>query len=854
MSKKITPMMQQWHDCKKKAKDALLLFRLGDFYEAFYDDAKLLAKDLQLTLTKRGDIPMSGIPAHTAESYIEKLIHKGHLVALAEQVEDPKDVKGIVKREVVKRISPGCVYNPNLLKDKSYNFFAALVFEKKKFALSLLDLSTGLFQCLEVDSEKSLLEELSKTCPSELLISKRFEKHFPSLLEDIQISTNTKICVKETYHFDPILCEDFLKDQFNMPTLDGFGLKDFPLAITASGALLTHLKNELFQELSHVKSLKPLTTTSYLSLDQTTLRNLEILSPSTPSSKPLLEVIDCTVTPMGARLLKGFVTHPLLDETSIQDRLNATEELLGFRPRLDLLDNLSKIKDLERLLTRIETKHHSPQDVWALKESLVPLPDISNTIQKLSHPLFERVRFNLKDLSALTQLIENTLTENPPAKNFTGNLIKKGIDSRLDELKSLKENSQKFLLKYQERLREETGIKTLKVSFNKAFGYFIEVSRGQSKNMPSSFHKRQTLVNNERFISDELQKFESDILNAEENISKLEMQLYSELRHSILTYNQALRDVASAIAHLDCYLAFSELASQKGYVKPQVDASDTLHIERGRHPVIEKADPSLNFIPNDTLLDSSDRLFLITGPNMAGKSTYIRQVALITIMAQIGLYVPAVKAHIGVVDKVFTRIGASDDLSKGQSTFMVEMTETAHILNNATHRSLVILDEIGRGTSTYDGISIAWSVAEYLLKTPSKKSKTLFATHYFELTEMEGKIPGAVNYNISVKETENGIIFLRKILKGAADRSYGIHVAALAGLPKEVLTKAAAMLKSLEKSPQATKNPKNSLEPSLFDLPLKKDQKVLDKLKKLSIDHLSPMQAFEALRDVLQEI
>lgn len=855
MKAKVTPMMQQWHDCKKQSKDALLLFRLGDFYEAFYDDAKTLAKDLELTLTKRGDIPMSGIPAHTVESYIEKLINKGHLIAIAEQVEDPKDVKGIVKREIVKLLSPGCVYNPNLLKDKSHNFFAALHGHKGQFGLSFIDLSTGTFRCAEFSDEKDVLDELTKLQPAELLLSDKFTKRDALFFDRLHNILHCRFCVKEDYHFDITFAESFLKQHFNVLSLDGFGLKDSTLSVMSSGALLTHLQEELCQTIDHVTSLEIFNTKAHMSLDRMTQKNLEIFESQHGSS--LFQLVDKTSTPMGARQLKTWVTHPLLEAHAINQRLFSTEELLQFEGLYNLEQLLLNIRDIERLITRISTGYHSPRDIWALKNSLEPVPEIKNILSQLSEKSFQSIQNKLENFQELTHLIEKTLIENPPLKVASGQLIKRGVHQELDKLKNLKENAENFLLEYQEKLKKETGIKTLKVGFNKAFGYFIEVSRLQSKNVPISFHKRQTLVNNERYITEELRHFENDILHAEENISRLEQKIYLDLKKAILEHEKAIRKTAQAIAHLDCLISLTKLAKTPGYVKPLVDESDLLEIKDGRHPTVENADPSLSFVPNDTKLDDKDRLFLITGPNMAGKSTYIRQVALITVMAQIGLFVPASFAHIGLVDKIFTRIGANDDLAKGQSTFMVEMTETANILNNATTKSLVILDEIGRGTSTYDGISIAWSVAEYLLTCPTKRAKTLFATHYFELTAMEKQIEGAVNYNVLVKETPNGITFLRKIQKGQADKSYGIHVAKLAGLPSFVISKAKKILKDLEQgSHNLSPLPPSSEQLSLFqdseEDELAKD--FFNSLKDLDLDNLSPMQAFELIRELKSKI
>lgn len=856
MKSSLTPMMQQWHECKKKSKDALLLFRLGDFYEAFYDDAKILSKDLELTLTKRGDIPMSGIPAHTMENYIEKLINKGHLIAIAEQIEDPKETQGLVKRDIVRILSPGCVHSPNLLKDKTHNFFASVFGDKNGFSLAFIDLTTGIFQYLDSKDLKEIFDELVKLNPSELLIAKKFAALFPSFIHELTHMLPIKTCLKENYCFEMESCEHFLKDHFNLLSLDGFGLKEKNLSISSAGALLCHLKDTLFQCVDHLKKIEPFNTLSYMSLDRITQKNLELLS--SQSGKTLFELIDYTSTPMGGRLLKMRLSHPLLCAQSINDRLSATCELLNYDNFNALQEKISSIKDLERLITRILTSQHTPRDIWALKLSLDPIEEIKALLKPLSHPLFQEISFYLCDLKQICILIDQTLNENPPLKVVTGRLIKLGINEKLDQLKILKENSENFLLNYQDSLREQTQIKTLKVGFSKAFGYFIEVSRGQSKLMPESFHKRQTLINSERYTTETLKNFEQDILSAEETISKIEQKIYSDLRKSVLDFEKDIRSVAQGIALLDCLISSTKLAKNPGYSRPIVDNSDVLEIKDGRHPIVENSNPTSHFISNDTFITDQERLLLITGPNMAGKSTYIRQVALIVIMAQIGLYVPAAFAHIGIVDKIFTRIGASDDLFRGQSTFMVEMTETANILNNVTNKSLVILDEIGRGTSTYDGISIARSVAEFLLTQKNKRAKTLFATHYFELTDMPLKIQGAINYNIAVQETEDSIIFLRKIRKGAADKSYGIHVAKLAGLPLVVIQRAKKILKNLEKThdnsnKNLTKTSAHQL--SLFDIPPQnsKAKDFFESLQKIDINTLTPLEAFDHIRQWVLE-
>lgn len=835
-----TPMMKQWHACKAKAKDALLLFRLGDFYEAFYDDAKLLSEKLEVTLTSRANIPMSGVPAHTADGYIEKLIAKNIKVAIAEQTEDPKAVKGIVKREVVKILSPGCVQNPNLLDEKSYNFFGALSFDKKGFAYSYLDLTTGSFFFFETSLQKSLLDHLYKYPPKELLVDpslKTFDFPIYSFLKD---TLKVSFSFLDKYSFDLTLSQSILKQHFEVESLEGFGLTS-PLAVISSGVLLKHLSEELCQDLSHVETLQKSSAKAHLSIDAVTQHHLELMTAS-DHGKSLYSHIDYTKTAMGGRLLKTWLSEPSMSKLEIDTRLKTTETMLEANLCYDEL--LSQVKDLERMMTRITSQSFSPKDLLNLASSLRQIPAIVTKTREIKDSFLESLIAQLDPLSDLCDQIETTLTETPPLKTIYGDLIKSGVSERLDELKGLKANAQDFLIQYQMRLRAELDIKTLKVGFSKAFGYYIEVSRAQSQKMPSSFHKRQTLTNAERYISDELAEFENKILSAEEAIIKLEQTLFEALVNVCISYEKPIRSNAKILATIDCLNSYFHVAKLPGYTKPNIVDQGPLTIENGRHPIVESIEGLGSFIPNDTKLNDETKLYLITGPNMAGKSTYIRQVALITIMAQMGLHVPAEKASIGLVDQIFSRIGASDDLAKGQSTFMVEMIETASILNNATSNSLIILDEIGRGTSTYDGVSIAWAVAEYLLKTPGKQAKTLLATHYFELTELPEMFSKAKNFNIAVEETIDSITFLRKIVEGSADKSYGIHVAKLAGMPKEALQIAKRKLASLEKHPK-----KAAPEPTLFDPPIQNESlQLLEELQELSLESMSPIEAFDHLR------
>jgi DNA mismatch repair protein MutS len=772
-------MMLQWQECKKKAKGALLLFRLGDFYEAFDNDAEVISKQLDLVLTKRQETPMAGIPAHTCEGYIDKLVAKGFRVAIAEQMEDPKQTKGIVKREIVRIVTPGTLIASHLLSDKSSNFLASVAQVNASYGLAVLDLTTADFRVMEFEEVQELQSELARLRPKEVLASEKMRKN---------LDGDYLIQLREEWAFDHRIAYERLLKHFQVHSLDGFGLKGMSASINAAGALFAYVKDDLNLPLDHIKALSVQQYAHYMALDTATQRHLELIEPLHEKGATLLSFIDQTVTPMGGRLMKEWLLHPLLSPADIHKRQDRVEELV-VQPQtaLQLKEHLKEVRDLERLIMRIETGYASPRDLVGLRFSLEPLPAIGKLLNK-----------KFPDLSPIADKIRHAVTETPPLRLSDGGIFKTGYHAELDELRSLKSDSQSWMLNYQTELREKTQIKTLKVGYTQAFGYYIEVSRGQSDKAPDTFQRRQTLVNSERFITPELKEYEHKILTAESRIASLENELFTALRKEIALQAAPIRAVAREIAKADCFASLAEVARKYRYVRPLVDDSDFFSVEEGRHPVIEAALISETFIPNDVLLDDhKNRLLLITGPNMAGKSTYIRQVALIAILAQMGSFVPAKQARIGIIDKLFSRIGASDDLSRGQSTFMVEMTETANILNNATSRSLVILDEIGRGTSTYDGISIAWAVAEYLLTAKGKRAKTLFATHYWELTKLEDEIPGAVNFNVAVHESEKGIVFLRKIVRGGTDKSYGIHVAKLAGLPSSVIKRAEEMLTTL---------------------------------------------------------
>ncbi len=871
--KGVTPMMAQWNRCKSASKGSLLFFRMGDFYEAFYDDAVVMARELELTLTKRQSIPMAGVPHHTVDTYIDRLVSKGHRVAIAEQTEDPRKAKGLVRREIVRHVTPGTVVNSSLLSDKSNNFFASLVSLGHHYGLAFLDLTTAEFMVIEFNDERTLLNELYRLRPAEILVSEGMKKQHIEIFDDMKTSYTVMVTTQEDWMFDHHHAYEFLTSHFSVHNLDGFGLKGVSSGVTAAGVLLRHLSESLSLPVDHITKIRPYSTDECMVLDRITQRNLELTESLSDGSKKntLLDVLDRTSTPMGGRLMRHWVKQPLLSVKKIRKRHDAVEALTAAPLLLmELVDALDKVRDIERLMTKISANYATARDIVSLRLSLEQIPRVKEMLSSATSTdtLVEHHMNKLSNIGHIISRIAAALVDEPPARLSDGGYIRKDYCAVLDRLYDIRKNSKEWLAQYQARLRKETGIKTLKVGYTKVFGYYIDVSKGQAENMPDTFQRRQTLVNNERFISPELKEYEHTVLTAEEKISALESELFSALREEVAAHSATIFSIAQAIAHIDVLASLARVARDNRYAKPTVDNSQQCSITMGRHPIIEMSLMSEQFIPNDTSMDSTDnRLLIITGPNMAGKSTYIRQVALIAIMAQMGSFVPAKEAHIGIIDKVFSRIGANDDLSRGQSTFMVEMTETANILNNATSRSLVILDEIGRGTSTYDGISLAWAVAEYLLIYPEKQAKTLFATHYWELTEMEHKFPGCVNHSIAVQECDDTIVFLRKIVRGSTNKSYGIHVARLAGLPNDVIHRAKEILSHLENDPDRTKtfdhseqtkmvpatavkSSNNEVQLLLFEPEKNYNDSVASDLKKLDINNFTPLQALQKLEEL----
>ncbi|HEV7736800.1 MAG TPA: DNA mismatch repair protein MutS, partial [Chlamydiales bacterium] len=726
-----TPMMAQWEACKEQCPGAVLLFRLGDFYEAFHEDAVRISKDIGLTLTARQGTPMCGIPFHTSDSYIDKLVAKGYKVAVAEQVEDPKTVKGLVKREVVRIISPGTLINSNLLVDKKNNYFASVAQIGSLYGLGALDVSTGDLRTLETEKLSELFDELHRIRPSEILVSKKFKSVHPTFFSELSYGVSFFLTEQEDWRFEAEMATSELVAHFPSGPLPVSQLA----VASATGALLGYLKQDLRVRLEHVTQIRSDSLEGSMSLDHSTLKNLGLV-------EFLLPILDQTATPMGARLLNEWIKKPLLSIPKIANRQKAIAEFLyGTRPSLV---NLKEIRDLERLMMKIQSGYGSPRDLLGLGISMSKVLPLKKELESF-HAIAE-YRSALTD--SISSMILSALTETPPLRVSDGGVFQDGYHSELDRLRTLSRDSISWMNSYQLRLREETGIRTLKVGYTNAFGYYIEVSRAAGDKIPAGFQRQQTLVNTERFITEELKQFEHQALSAEERSKALEAKLFEDLRAKVATFATSVQQTAQAIAHIDALVSLSIAALENRWTCPTVDSSDVLEIQEGRHPVVEQAIGRASFIANDTSLNAARQLMLITGPNMAGKSTYIRQVALLVILAQMGSYVPARFARVGLVDKIFSRIGASDDLARGQSTFMVEMTETANILNNATSRSLVLLDEIGRGTSTYDGIAIAWSVAEYLLTTAGKQAKTLFATHYSELTKLSQELPKAINYQV----------------------------------------------------------------------------------------------------------
>ncbi len=794
----LTPMMQQYMEIKEQYKDCILFYRLGDFYEMFFEDAHTCSRELEIALTGKNigqeeRAPMCGVPFHAVEGYLSKLVSRGFRVAICEQVEDPKQAKGIVKREVVRIVTPGTNLNTQVLDETKNNYLMAVVHTTNIFGVSIVDITTGDYYVTEVDTERKLMDEIFKWSPSEIICNDTF---FVSGINIEALKNNSSITLSplEPWYFDDELCIRSLKEHFEVGTLDGLGLKDYSIGIIAAGCIMLFLQETQKNSLSHITKLIPYTYEKYMLLDSSTVRNLELTQTIREKQKKgsLLWVLDKTKTAMGARLLRSYMEQPLIDYDMINQRLEAVSQLKdNMITREEIREYLNPIYDLERLMGKISYKSANPRDMIAFSSSLSMLPHIKFLMQNFEAQLLKEIHDDLDSLEDIYQLIEKAITDEPPLNVKEGGIIKEGYHEEVDRLRKAKTEGKDWLMELETKERETTGIKNLKIKYNRVFGYYLEVTNSYQNLVPEHWTRKQTLANAERYTTPELKELEDIILGAEDKLFSLEYNLFSEIRDQISTQVKRIQQTAKAIAKIDVFTSIALVAEHNNYVKPNMNTDGSIYIKNGRHPVVERMISHDMFVANDTLLDNKEnRVSIITGPNMAGKSTYMRQTALIVLMAQIGSFVPADSADISIVDRIFTRVGASDDLASGQSTFMVEMTEVANILRNATKNSLLILDEIGRGTSTFDGLSIAWAVVEHISNCSILGSKTLFATHYHELTELEGRLEGVNNYCIAVKEQGEDIVFLRKIVKGGADKSYGIQVAKLAGVPSSVLKRA----------------------------------------------------------------
>ncbi|ELC8383681.1 DNA mismatch repair protein MutS [Clostridium perfringens] len=798
----LTPMMRQYFEIKENYKDCILFFRLGDFYEMFFEDAETAARELELVLTGRDcglekRAPMCGIPFHASNSYIGRLVAKGYKVAICEQVEDPKFAKGIVKRDVIKVITPGTYTDSSFVEETKNNYIMTIYadLERNRCSLAITDISTGDFLATEGELEKGvILDEISKFNPKEIILLDSLDQE---LIKDITLTTPALISRKPIEYF-----EENFKEVLNTQ----FGEKSNSLSLMvkkSSNALVKYILDTQKISLTNINDIEVYSLVDFMTIDLSSRRNLELTENLREKSKKgsLLWVLDKTETSMGSRMLRRWIEEPLVNKEKITLRLNAVEELFNDLSLNDSLkEALHDIYDIERILGKISNKNANAKDLIALKTSIGKIPNVKGIIENCTSSLLNDYYNNLDDLRDIYELLEKSIKEDPSLTLKDGDLIKDGFNSEIDELRLAKTNGKDWISSLENREREFTGIKSLKVGFNKVFGYYIEISKANYSSIPEGrYIRKQTLANAERFITPELKEIEEKLLGASEKLCSLEYDIFLDIRNEVENHIDRLKTTAKIIAELDCISNLAFVALENDFIKPEINEDGETKIENGRHPVVEKVIPKGEFIPNDTIINKDDnQLLIITGPNMAGKSTYMRQVAIITLMCQIGSFVPASKANISVVDKIFTRIGASDDLAGGKSTFMVEMWEVSNILKNATENSLVLLDEVGRGTSTYDGLSIAWSVIEYICKNKNLRCKTLFATHYHELTKLEGEIHGVRNYSVAVKEADNNIIFLRKIIEGGADQSYGIEVAKLAGIPDEVINRAKEILETLE--------------------------------------------------------
>ena len=875
---KLSPMMEQYVATKEKYKDCILFYRLGDFYEMFFDDAILASKELEITLTGKDcgmeeRAPMCGIPFHAADTYINQLVKKGCKVAIGEQMEDPKLAKGLVKREVIRIVTPGTNLSSESLEESKNNYLMCISYVGKNYGISVTDLSTGVFKTCQIQQAEKVVDEINKFQPSEVLYQAGVEQveEIHAVCERLQVSHTEA----PDYYFNLETDEETLKRQFHINSIEGLGLKDSPACVASCGALMQYLHETQMSSLSHINHIETYSVDSFMILDSATRRNLELTETLRDKQKrgSLLWVLDKTKTAMGARKLREFVEQPLLYKDAIEKRLDAIEAInKELIVREELREYLNTIYDLERLLTRIALKTANPRDLLAFKTSIQYLPDIYNLLRELPCERINEIYEDYDSLEDLYDLLEQAIVEEPPVSIKEGGIFKQGYRDEIDELRLAKTECKTWLADLESKEREKTGIKGLKIKYNKVFDYYFEVTNSFKSLVPDYFIRKQTLVNAERFTTDELNTLSGKILGAEDKLYALEYDCYVELREKLAAALVRVQKMAGYIAELDALCSLAYVADKNNYVRPSLNTDGVIDIKGGRHPVVEKMLANDSFVENDTYLNNAEsRISIITGPNMAGKSTYMRQTALITLMAQIGSFVPAESANIGLCDRIFTRVGASDDLASGQSTFMIEMNEVANILRNATKDSLLILDEIGRGTSTFDGLSIAWAVVEYIADPNILGAKTLFATHYHELTELEGKLSSVNNFCIAVQEEGDDIVFLRKIIKGGADRSYGIQVARLAGVPEPVLKRAREICNELIDSDITTKVKDIDIKPALSEQPKKKETRssdyeqlslfsspvemtIANELKTMDLNNMTPIKAMLYLQELQERL
>ena len=862
--------MQHYLKTKEEYKDCILFYRLGDFYEMFFDDALTVTKELEITLTGKDcgleeRAPMCGVPFHAAENYINRLIAKGYKVAICEQMEDPKTAKGMVKREVIRVVTPGTNLNATGIDDAKNNYLMSIVYMENHFGICIADVSTGECYVTEVDKGRKLVDEINKYTPSEIICNQALMVSGIDV-DDLKNRMNIAVYPLDSWYFDDELCHKTLMEHFHVMSIEGLGLGDYETSILAAGALFIYLKETQKSNLEHMSRITPYVTDHFMLIDSSSRRNLELVETLREKQKrgSLLWVLDKTKTAMGARMMRSFVEQPLVDVEEIEKRQDAIEELNN-KPMIrdEIREYLQPVYDLERLISRISYHSANPRDLLVFRSSLEMLPHIRLLLKECSGSALQEIYEDMDALEDLCELITAAIVDDPPLAMKEGGIIRDGYNKDVDNYRNAKTEGKNWLADLETEEREKTGIRNLRIKYNKVFGYYLEVTNSFKEMVPDYYTRKQTLTNAERYITPKLKELEDMILGAEDKLYSLEYVLFAQVRDKVAAEVERIQKTARAVARLDVFASLSLVASRNNYVRPTVNSRGVIDIRGGRHPVVEKMIPNDMFIANDVKLDNGEnRIAVITGPNMAGKSTYMRQVALIVLMAQIGSFVPAQKAKIGIVDRIFTRVGASDDLASGQSTFMVEMTEVANILRNATKNSLLILDEIGRGTSTFDGLSIAWAVIEHIASPKILGAKTLFATHYHELTELEGKIPGVNNYCIAVKERGDDIVFLRKIVKGGADKSYGIQVAKLAGVPDSVIDRAKELVEELvdaditERVRDLAAVPKTKKKAvhydevdleqmSLFDTV--KDDDILQELKDIDVGNLTPIDALNTI-------